>query len=286
MNKLQSILIVTGPTASGKSDFAVELALKHDGEIISADSKQLYKGLNIGTGKITKEEMKGVRHHMLDVCELNDDFSVATYKKMSQKILHDIINRNKTPIICGGTGQYIDTFIVNQTIPEVAPNKKLRDYLETKTTEELYQELLLKDEIRAKKIDKHNKVRIIRALEIIDTLGYVPQQEIIKNNNHITLYLMDIKRELLREKITNRLEKRLKQGMIEEVKEVLNKEYNVTECKKFGIEYVAIAKLLRNEITEKDMKNEIITHSMQYAKRQQTWNKKYKEKAILIEVLQ
>lgn len=286
MNKLHSIIIVAGPTASGKSDFAVELALKHNGEIISADSRQIYKGLDIGTGKITKEEMKGVKHHMLDVCELSDDFSVATYKKMSQEILRNILQRGKTPIICGGTGQYIDTFIFNQNIPEVKPNTELRKLLEKKSTEELYQELLKKDAVRAEKIDRHNKVRIIRALEIIEELGHVPEQKITTNNLSITLYLMDISRELLRDKIKRRLEVRLKQGMIKEVIRILKNGYTPLLYKKFGIEYVAIAKFLNQEYSEEEMKEDILTKSMQYAKRQQTWNKKYKEKAILIEVLQ
>ena len=105
--KEKQIIVVAGPTASGKSDFAVELALKHKGEIISADSRQVYKGLDIGTGKITKAEMKGIPHYMLDVLDANQEFSVAEYKKIALPILEDILARDKTPIICGGTGQYI-----------------------------------------------------------------------------------------------------------------------------------------------------------------------------------
>ncbi len=292
MNIQPHIIVVAGPTASGKSDFAVELALKHNGEIISADSRQIYKGLDIGTGKITQEEMKGIPHYMLDVCELSDDFSVAEYKRIAYPILRDILRRGKTPIICGGTGQYIDALIYNQDIPEVEPNKKLREILEKKTVDELYAELLRNDRRRAEEIDKHNKVRLIRALEIIDALGIVPSQSDATFIRPTEIYLMDISRELLRDRITKRLYKRLEVGMIDEVKKIIEQGYltignqpKSVAARKFGLEYVTIAKHLEEEITESEMHEEIITKSMQYAKRQQTWNKKYISDAIIMPVV-
>ncbi len=133
----KEIIIVVGPTASGKSDFTVELALKVNGEIISSDSRQVYKGLDIGTGKITEEEMKGVKHHMISVYDLDEDVSVARFARDAAPILKDIMSRGKTPIICGGTGQYIDALIFDTKIPAVGPNKKLRAELEKLSTEEL-----------------------------------------------------------------------------------------------------------------------------------------------------
>ena len=142
MNELEKIIVVVGPTASGKSDFAVDLALKNNGEIISADSRQVYKYLDIGTGKITEEEMRGVKHHMLSVYELDEEVSVARFARDTIPILKDILSRGKTPIICGGTGQYIDALIFDTQIPHVGPNKKLREELEKLKTEEGIEETI------------------------------------------------------------------------------------------------------------------------------------------------
>lgn len=282
MSNSPKIIVVVGPTASGKSDFAINLALKNKGEIISADSRQIYRGLDIGTGKITKEEMKNVQHYMLDVCDLRDEFSVSEYKRLALPILKDILSRGKTPIICGGTGQYIDALIYNQEIPNVKPNKKLREDLEKKSSEELYDELLTKDSRRALAIDKHNRVRLVRALEIIDSLGIVPTQKESTFRYPTTIYLMSPTRELLRERITKRLINRLNIGMVTEVKNVTKQGYTSNDMKKFGLEYVTIAKFIEGIISEDEMKEEIITKSMQYAKRQQTWNKKYESNAEII----
>ena len=169
--KKLEVVVIIGPTASGKSDFAVEYALSHNGEIISADSRQLYRGLDIGTGKITREEMKGIPHHMLDVCDIGEKFSVAEYVRLALPILEDIRARGKTTIICGGTGHYVDALIYKDTFPQIPPNETLRKELEGKTTEELFEELTSCDPDRAKTIDKHNRVRLIRALEIVTSTG-------------------------------------------------------------------------------------------------------------------
>ena len=286
----QQILVVAGPTASGKSDFAVELARKHNGEIISADSRQIYKGLDIGTGKITKIEMMGIPHHMLDICNTEDIFSVAEYKRLALPILEDILARGKTPIVCGGTGQYIDALIFDQELPQVQPDAKLRERLEKVSTVELTAKLKALDPIRLASIDIYNRPRLIRALEIIEKLGYVPPQKVQKLRYNTTLYLMDITRELLRKRITQRLEKRLQGNMIEEVVVLYKKLQSIHGKKaslltrKFGLEYVTISKNINNEITLEKMKEEIIIKSMQYAKRQQTWNKKYLPFAKIIEI--
>jgi tRNA dimethylallyltransferase len=284
MKESRKIIVVAGPTASGKSDFAVELALKHNGEIISADSRQVYKGLDIGTGKITREEMKGIPHYMLDVIDLGDAFSVAEYARMANPIMEDIFSRNKTPIVVGGTGQYIDALIYDTEMPAVAPNETLRQELEKKSVDELYTELAQKDPYRADAVDRYNKVRLIRALEIVYELGYVPPQHVPKLLYDTELYLMNPSRELLRSRITDRLEKRLQIGMVEEVKQVMGKGYASETMKRFGLEYAIIGAFLEGTIPEEKMKEEIIQKSMQYAKRQETWNKKYLSFATLVEV--
>lgn len=278
------IIVVVGPTASGKSDFAVELAQNSNGEVISADSRQLYKGLDIGTGKIRVDEMRGIPHHMLSVYNLDEDISVARYMKDASPILLDIIARGKTPIVCGGTGQYIDSLIYTTMTPPVPPDHKLREELEKKSADELYNELLKKDSLRAIAIDRHNRVRLIRALEIVATLGMVPRQEKEELRYPTKLYLMNPTRALLRERITRRLEKRLEGGMINEVRLVMSQGYTSDTMKKFGLEYVAIGKYLEGAMSKEEMKQELITKSMQYAKRQMTWNKKYLPIAEIVDV--
>ncbi|MEN9337864.1 MAG: tRNA delta(2)-isopentenylpyrophosphate transferase, tRNA dimethylallyltransferase [Candidatus Parcubacteria bacterium] len=280
-----NIIVVAGPTASGKSDFAVKLAQQHNGEIISADSRQVYRGLDIGTGKITSEEMGGIPHHMLDVIDVGDPFSVAEYARLAQPILEQILARGKTPIICGGTGQYIDALIYNTPLPGVSPNETLREELEKKDVDELFRELAEKDPYRADTVDRYNKVRLIRALEIVHELGYVPQVETPSLLHPTELYLMHASRDLLRNRITKRLEKRLALGMIEEVRGLMTRGYTSETMKKFGIEYEVIGAYLEGTLSEDAMKEMIITKSMQYAKRQETWNKKYLSFAKLIEVL-
>ena len=278
------ILVVLGPTASGKSDFAIDLALKHNGEVISADSRQVYKGLDIGTGKVTKEEMKDVPHHMLSVYNLDEEIGVARYARDTIPIIDDILRRGKTPIICGGTGQYIDALIYNTLLPQVPPNKKLREELEKLPSEELFKKLEEKDAIRATSIDKHNRVRVIRALEILDTLSVVPPKTSSKLKYDTELYLMSASRPLLRTRIIRRLEKRLTSGMIDEVKNIMTQGYTSDSMRKFGLEYVGIGKFLEGTFAEEEMKQDIITKSCQYAKRQRTWNKKYLSFAKIVEV--
>lgn len=284
MKQNPHIIVVAGPTASGKSDFAVELALQNNGEIISADSRQVYKGLDIGTGKITQPEMKGIPHHMLDVATINDEFSVATFKALATPILQDILSRNKTPIICGGTGQYIDALIYDTETPKVGPNHELRKVLESRNEDELFAELAEKDPYRADTVDRYNKVRLIRALEIVDELGFVPPLHTPTLLYETEFYLMSPSRELLRARVEERLEKRLAVGMIEEVKKIHEQGFDSEKMKRFGLEYESIAKYLEGKITEEEMKQDIITKSMQYVKRQETWNKKYLPIAKLIEV--
>lgn len=281
----QKIIVVAGPTASGKSDFGVELAIKHNGEIISADSCQIYRGLDIGTGKITEEEMKGIRHHMLDICDINEDFSVADFKNKALPIIEDILARGKTPIICGGTGQYIDAIMYENTPPKVEPNKKLRTELELLTTEELFTKLSKKDVRRANEIDKHNRVRLIRALEIIDTLGKVPQEENLKFRYNVEFYLMNPTKETLEARVHARLLKRFEMGMLQEMESLIAQGYEIAVIASKGIEYKWMTKYLEQEISYDELIEKLKIATWQYAKRQRTWNKKYASFAKLIEVL-
>ena len=264
-----------GQTASGKSELAVKLAKKIDGEIISADSRQAYKGLNIGSGKITKKEMRGIRHYLLDVANPKWTFTVSKYQKLAKKAIQKILSKGKMPIICGGTGLYIDALIYDYYLPEVAPQLKLRKELEKLSTEELFRKLQKLDFHRAKNIDENNRRRLIRALEIVLITGKtVPKLK--EREVGFDVLKIGIKKspEELKSLIKKRLLKRLKQGMIKEVKSLYEKQkISWQRLDDLGLEYRYVSRYLRNIISRKEMIEAIEKESWQYAKRQITWFK-------------
>lgn len=272
MNKVK-IIVVCGPTATGKSDYAVVLAKKIDGEIISADSRQVYKGLDIGSGKITQKEMKGVPHYLLDVANPKRIFSVSQFQKKGEKAIQHILKKNKTPIIAGGTGFYIDS-LLGLVLPEVGPNIQLRKELNKKTPEELFKILKKKDRARAESIDRYNKVRLIRALEIIETLGKVPKQKRVLKYNVEWIYL-DFPDDTLKERIHTRLLKRMKQGMIKEVEQLHGDGISFKRLEELGLEYRYIALYLQKKLSKQEMIEQLESAIWHYVKRQRTWFKKY-----------
>jgi len=274
VKELPKIIVVCGPTATGKSDKAASLALEHNGEIVSTDSRQVYKGLDIGSGKITKKETQGVSHYMLDVASPLRIYSIAQFQKKASKHIEDILKRGKTAILCGGTGFYIDAIIYNTSFPEVGINNKLRKKLEKKTVQELFKLLKKKDTRRAKEIDPYNKVRLIRALEIIETLGKVPEVSKKMQYNVEWIYL-DFPDEILKERIHTRLLKRMKQGMVQEAKNLHAKGLSYPRMERLGLEYKYLALLLQNKITKKEFLDQLESAIWHYAKRQRTWFKKY-----------
>lgn len=277
-------IAVVGPTAIGKSDFAIALAKRLGGEIISADSRQVYFGLDIGSGKVTKAEMKGVPHHLLNVANPKDQFSVSDFKILAEEKISEILARGKIPIICGGTGLYVDTLLSGSVLPEVPPNKKLREKLSQKTADELFLMLRKIDPARAKTIEAKNPVRLIRALEIANALGVVPK--VNKKPKYRTLYIgLDASDSTLRLNIHKRLMKRIKQGLL---REVLNLQKNGLSWKRlesFGLEYRFCAEFLqkkfKNSAEKKTAESEMLTKLelaiWHYAKRQRTWWKRNKE---------
>jgi len=270
------VAVIVGPTGSGKSDLAVCLAKKFNGEIISADSRQAYKGMNIGTGKITKKEMRGIPHHLLDVVSPKTRFTVTQYVKKAEKAIGKIHKAGKLPIICGGTGFYIQALIDGISIPEVKPDWTLRKKLEKQTAKELFQQLKKLDSERAKNIDRHNKRRLIRAIEIVLKTGKaVPPMEKRAKYNVLMLGIK-IDQARLNEKIENRLLKRLNQGMIEEVKRLSQSGLSWKRLEEFGLEYRHIARYLQNKMTYEEMAEKLQKEIERYAKRQMTWFKKDK----------
>ncbi len=268
------IVVIVGPTAVGKSDFAVKYALKHNGEVISADSRQVYKGLDMGTGKITKKEMCGVPHHLLDVTNPKKQFNVEQYKKLAQIAIEDISKRGKLPIICGGTGFYIDAVVKNISYPDVPHNKKLREKLAKKDPVQLFEILKKLDKGCATSLnnsEKNNTHRLIRSIEIATALGKIP--EIIKGKSPyevkwIKLVLPDKK---LRERINKRLLKRIDEGMIEEVRNLHKNGLSWKRMEALGLEYRYISRYLRKLISKEEMIERLQFEIWHYAKRQMLW---------------
>lgn len=275
IKKLPKIIVVLGPTASGKSDLAVQLAKKFNGEVISADSRQVYKGMNLGSGKITKKEMRGIPHYLLDVVSPKKIYSVAEYQKTAHKIIGEILGEHKLPIVAGGTGFYIQSIVDNISLPEVPPNQKLRKELEKKSVAELFKLLKKLDSKRAKTIDAQNPHRLIRAIEIAKYLGQVPALK--KEQKYDSLQIgIQVDFTELEKKIALRLTKRLKQGMVAEVKNLHTSGISWKRLEGFGLEYAFIARFLQNKISKQEMLDSIKTESLKYAKRQMTWFKKDK----------
>ncbi len=277
MKKIKVIAVV-GPTSVGKSDYAVKLAKKIKGEIISADSRQVYTGLDIGSGKITKKEMGGIPHHILDVANPKNKnvFTVSDFKNLSEKAIEEINKKNKVPIICGGTGFYIDSLLLGLDIPEVPPNNALRKKLYSKSAEALFEYLKKIDPERAKSIDKDNPVRLVRAIEIAKALGRVPNIKI--NSKYDVEWIgLTADREILRERIVKRLHARLKQGMIKEVKQLHADGVTWKRMYDFGLEYRYCSMLLQNKISKDDFEKILSDKIYQYAMRQLRWFKRNKK---------
>ena len=279
-------MAIVGPTASGKSDLAVRVAkllyrqgYAGQGEIISADSRQVYKGLDIGTGKVMLKDnlYKGVRHHLIDVASPKGQFSVDRYLKLGNKAIKEILKRGNTPIICGGTGLYVDALLYGANYPEVKPNKELRMKLEKESTEELYKKLEELDTERASSIDRHNRRRLVRAIEIVTALGKVPplsERKLI----YPTLKIgVKIEMDELTKKIHKRLVTRVKQGLIKEVEDLHTGGLSWKRLEDLGLEYRWVAYFLHKKIERKTMLENLEKDIVAYAKRQMTWFKRDKE---------
>ncbi len=265
----KKVIVILGQTATGKSSLAVKIAKKINGEIISADSRQIYKGLDIGTGKITVQEMRGIPHYLLDVVNPKVKFTVVKYKKLAEEKIKEIIKKGKTPIICGGTGFYIDAIIKGVIFPEVPPNIKLRKKLLQKDATALFRQLQRLDPRRAKSIDSKNKIRLIRAIEIAKTLGKVPKITEVKPMYKfikIGLYLPPDK---LKKKVEKRVQKMFNPptggGLLNEIKKLKKSGISDKRLRELGFEYF------------RPTPEKVIAQTLKYAKRQMTWFKRDKK---------
>lgn len=277
-NFKNKIIVILGPTASGKSSTAIKLAQKFNGEIISADSRQIYRGMDIGSGKITPQEKALIPHYMLDIVSPKTDFSVTKFKKRADKYIEDILKRGNLAIICGGTGFWISAIVDNIVYPEVKPDWKLRKELEKESLEDLFEKLKKIDPQRAKTIDTKNKVRLIRAIEICQTLGSVPFKKEVINSKYDFLQIGILRdKEALHQRIKLNVEQRFKSGMIAEVENLKKSGLSWKKIESFGLSFKLIPQFIRGEIkTIPELKEKIYLAEKNYAKRQITWFKRDK----------
>lgn len=283
--KKPKIIVICGPTASGKTGLSIELAKKIGGEIISCDSMQIYKHMNIGTAKPTNEEMQGIKHYLLDFVQPNERYNVAEFKTDATKAIETILSHNNVPIIVGGTGLYVDALTKNITYPEMKIDLEYRKQLEETIQKEGLQNLYEK----AKKIDakametisSNDKKRIMRVLEIYHQTGKTKTElEIESRKNPIPydykIFAINMDREKLYDRINKRVDIMIEQGLIEEVKQLL-KNYQEFPTAMQGLGYKEVVSYLKNELTQEEMIEKLKMETRRYAKRQLTWFRKNKD---------
>lgn len=290
--KPDKLIAILGPTASGKSALTVKLAKKFNSEVISADSRQVYKGLDLASGKVSKKEMAGILHHCLDVASLRTRYTAAEWKKCAELAIKEIQKKGKLPIVVGGTAFYIRALINKSAIPEVKPNWKLRKQLEKKSVDELFKILKKLDPRRASTIEQKNKRRLIRAMEIVKTTGDPvplltrhrmsnqltrhPMSGQFETRNDFDVLILGIRRDNnnLERRIENRLKKRLAQGMIKEIKKLHDQGVSWRRLEELGLEPRWIARFLQDKIPKSEMETGIIRDSLKFVRHQMAWWKK------------
>lgn len=264
------LIVIAGTNASGKSGLGVELASRYGGEVVSADSRQVFRGLDLGSGKIMPQEMRGVPHHLIDVCQPGDFFSMADFQRLAYAAIDGIQARGKLPFLVGGTGLYVDAVAEGYELSDRAPDLALRAELETHTTPELYQ--MLQEKLPGTEIDPRNRNRVMRALERLAADDYhpgkrQPRYEVLKLG-------VSWDRETLKQRIDERLERRLRDGMVQEVQGLLDAGVSREFLMKLGLEYRYLTRYLDGELTYEQMVLELGNAIKKFAKRQITWFKK------------
>lgn len=279
------LIVILGPTATGKTTLAANLANQLLGEVISADSRQVYRGMDIGTGKDLADfeiDGKKIPYHLIDIVDAGTEYNVFEYQKDFLKVYENIIQRNKTPILCGGSGLYIDAVVKGYHFLEVPENTDLRNELEQKSIDEL-NTMLLNYKTAHNTTDSIYKKRIIRAIEVAK---FQTENEALIRDfpkiNHI-IFGIDFDREIIKKRITERLKHRLEnEGMIDEVKQLIANGVDPEKLKFYGLEYKLITQYLQNELNYNDMYQKLNTAIHQFAKRQSTWFRKMEKDGFKI----
>ena len=279
------VIVICGPTASGKTALSIELAKQINGEIVSCDSMQIYKDMDIGTAKPTLEEMQGIKHYLIGCVSPEERYSVADYKTDAKKAIKEIIEKGKMPIIVGGTGLYLDSLIYEIEYQDIKLDeeyrKKLEEEVEEKGLEELYEKAKQIDEKAIEKISPNDKKRILRILEIYHATGKTKtEQEIESRKKEVEydykVYALDWDRQKLYDRINKRVDMMIEQGLIEEVKQILEK-YDTFPTAMQGLGYKEVVDYLKGKLTKEEMIEKIKMETRRYAKRQLTWFRKNKQ---------
>ena len=272
------VIVIVGPTASGKTSASISVAKKLNGEIISADSMQIYREMNIGTAKVTKEEADGIKHYLVDVVNPDEVFNVTKYKEMAEAAIEEILAKGKTPIIVGGTGLYVSTLINGIEFAEVGEDVEYREKMtalaEEKGAEYLHNELRKVDPDAAKAIEMNNIRRVVRALEIFKLIGKTKTQLDIESRKEVKydykVYGIDTPREELYNRINVRVDKMFEEGLLEEVKYV-NEKYKISSTAIQGLGYKEVIEYIDGKVTYEEMIEKLKMETRRYAKRQLTW---------------
>lgn len=280
------VIVVLGTTASGKTGLGIDLARAFNGEVVSADSRQVYRGLDIGTGKDLPDYEKGgakVRYHLIDIADPQERFSLAHFQQAAFAALDDILAREKLPIIVGGTGQYLEAVVDNYALSEIKPNEAFRQELEKKDIDELYEMILSRNKVFAQKInasDRKNKRRLIRYVEVLNASGgrFEPLKRPRESKYEFLLLGLTWPKEILAERIDKRLKERLdKEGMVEEVQELNRAGLSFERLEEFGLEYRYIAQYLKDELEYDEMVEKLGREIKKFAKRQMTWYRRWEK---------
>jgi tRNA dimethylallyltransferase len=268
------IIVVVGPTGSGKTALSIELAKHYSGEVISADSRQVYTGLDIGTEKVSKEEMFGVPHHLIDILPPTEVYTVHAFVKDAAALIEEITAHNHLPIITGGTFFYVDSLLGKSGSAQVEPDQALRSTLEQKTNEELFAELQQKDPRRAETIEPQNKRRLVRALEVVASLGAVPPLTLKSCPYDVLTIGLNIDKKTHREKLAKRAHSALNRGLMDEIQRALAAGVSKERLSEIGLEYRETLAYLDGSISYERMLERFTEVNWQYAKRQLTWLKR------------
>ena len=279
------VIVICGPTASGKTALSIELAKKINGEIVSCDSMQIYKDMDIGTAKPTVEEMQGIKHYLIGYVSPEKRYSVADYKIDAKKAIKEIIEKGKMPIVVGGTGLYLDSLIYEIEYQDIKLDEQYRNKLEEEVEkqglEKLYEKAKQIDPKAIKKISPNDKKRILRILEIYHATGKTKtEQEIESRKKEVEydykVYALDWDRQKLYDRINKRVDMMIEQGLVEEVKQILDKYDNFPTAMQ-GLGYKEVVEYLNGNLTKEEMIEKIKIETRRYAKRQLTWFRKNKQ---------
>ena len=275
-----NVYVIAGPTASGKTKVAIELAKRLNGEIVSCDSMQIYKKMDIGSAKPTRDELKQIKHHLIGVIEPNEMFTVAKYQKMALEAIDDIVSRGKTPIVAGGTGLYLNSLLFDMDFAASPKSSNRRKELESMTGETLYEYLKVIDNEAAERIHKNNIKKVIRAIEAAENGDKVKPLNDCMNRcdlYNFKLYALNWDREKLYERINKRVDELIKMGLVDEVRQLFKEGLTCENISMKGIGYKEIIEYLDGETKLDDAVYLVKRNTRRFAKRQVTWFKRYED---------